>query len=172
MDDVKDFRFFLTREILIRQQENPKYSLREFSREMNMSPQRLHGVLSGKSGISLEKAKELSEILKLSSNEKEIFIASAGAKHSRSHLFRDHSQKRLEELKSNSVAKDNHAGVDQKIAPAHKNKILEIKSLSFSTESKDVHKVRQMLEKFILQLEHDLEKKSGDGLLIYNLIFQ
>jgi uncharacterized protein (TIGR02147 family) len=60
-----DYRGFLLDVFNERQTKNPRYSLRAFARDIDMSHSRLSEVFSGKGGLSLEKAQSISRKLRL-----------------------------------------------------------------------------------------------------------
>lgn len=86
---------------------NPRYSLRAFARAVGLEPSKLSEVLSGKKGLSPDRAEKVSEKLRLEGTEKEVFLLSVAAQHSRFKKLREESSKRLKELlTSKGVAKE------------------------------------------------------------------
>lgn len=93
-----DFREYLNRELSARRKKNPAYSLREFARDLEMSPQKLSQVLRGVTGLSSEAATSLAQKMSLTEHEKEIFLASVEVKHHRSSTVRKLAQQKLDRL--------------------------------------------------------------------------
>lgn len=77
---------------------NPRYSLRAFADFIGLSPSKLSEIFSGKKGLSLDRAEEVSQRLKLKGREKAIFMLSVQVQHSRVKKVRDEAKTRLSEL--------------------------------------------------------------------------
>lgn len=60
-----DYRDILSEYFQIRRKINPRYSLRAFARDINMSPSRLSEVITGKGDLSREKAEQICAKLQL-----------------------------------------------------------------------------------------------------------
>ena len=97
-----EYQDFLKRELHIRCQRNPLYSLRAFSRDLQMSFSGLSQIINHKRGISETKLDKVIEQLQLSHLEKTIFKLSAMAQHQRKLNQRIAAQKQLEEVISNA----------------------------------------------------------------------
>lgn len=94
---------YLRMELELRQRRNPRYSIRAFARDLDLSPSHLSEFLSGKALLSPRKADDLSSALKLSEEQKEhwkdlIFLKSKGENIRRQAKLR--VQKRLRESRS------------------------------------------------------------------------
>lgn len=57
-----------------RKERNPRYSLRSFARDLHLAPGTLSLLLKGKRPLTLEKAREMVEYLKLENSEKDAFL--------------------------------------------------------------------------------------------------
>lgn len=68
-----DYRNYLKAELAVRCTKNSKYSLRAFSKVLNINVSQLSRVFKGKKNISYEKALKISEVLRLNKQEKEYF---------------------------------------------------------------------------------------------------
>ncbi len=90
--EIKDY---LVDEFHRRLSKNSSYSMRAFARDLEMSPQKLHLVINGKSGLSSRAAQLLVSKLKISDFEKERFILLVESKHHRSQTARQIAQKKL-----------------------------------------------------------------------------
>jgi len=77
----QDYRHWLKAELERRQRINPRYSLRSFAQNLELSPSFLSKVLNGKKNLSIESAFDVSEKLQLSNTEKKLFCQWV-AKHS------------------------------------------------------------------------------------------
>jgi plasmid maintenance system antidote protein VapI len=62
---------------------NPRYSLRAFAAFLELQASKLSEILSGKKGLSLEKAQHVGRRLQLGPAEFEVFVLSVEAQHSR-----------------------------------------------------------------------------------------
>jgi transcriptional regulator with XRE-family HTH domain len=71
-----NYRTILRDELLRRKQANPSYSLRAFSRQLNMSPAQLSQIISGKRPLSAKKAYRIAESLNFSPTEKSLLVES------------------------------------------------------------------------------------------------
>lgn len=80
---VTDYRSILRDELAARSRRNPTYSLRAFSRDLDLAPSSLSEILNQRAGLSYEKAKQISTLLKLNPLDQQIFENSAGLFHSR-----------------------------------------------------------------------------------------
>ncbi len=77
---------------------NPRYSLRAFANALGLEPSKLSEVLSGKKGLSTDRAEKVCEKLRLQGLDRDIFILSVLSQHSRIKKQRDESAKKLKEL--------------------------------------------------------------------------
>ncbi|HWU44170.1 MAG TPA: DUF4423 domain-containing protein [Bdellovibrio sp.] len=69
----QDYREWLKAELVRRQRMNPRYSLRSFAQNLNLSPAFLSKVLNRQKNLSIESALEISEKLDFSETEKQMF---------------------------------------------------------------------------------------------------
>jgi uncharacterized protein (TIGR02147 family) len=74
----------LKQQLEIRTAKNSNYSLRAFARDLDLNPSRLSEILGQKKGLSMAAAEALAERLGLSKDEREFFLLSVTAQHSRS----------------------------------------------------------------------------------------
>ncbi|MFS4457931.1 TIGR02147 family protein [Bdellovibrio sp. HCB2-146] len=96
---AENFYFnFLNQEFDRRVQKNSHYSLRSFARDLGVSASWLSEVLARKKGISLKKAQALATTLQLSHQERQYFILSVQAHHSRSPASRQQARELLNTL--------------------------------------------------------------------------
>jgi uncharacterized protein (TIGR02147 family) len=68
---------FLKKEFSLRQKKNQNYSLRAFSRDLNVSPSFLSDVMNGKKKLSVDRALVLSQTLGWSWRQSQIFLQTA-----------------------------------------------------------------------------------------------
>lgn len=103
----------ILREDLVRRcDKNPRYSLRAFARDLNLSASHLSGVLAGRYGLSREGAIDIAKRLSLSKLEAQIFIQSVASRHGRSKALREAATLKLRDLQSQN--KDiNYLQLDQ-----------------------------------------------------------
>jgi uncharacterized protein (TIGR02147 family) len=97
-----DFRKVLKRELESRCKTVPRYSLRAFARELSLSPSRVSEILSGKQGLSREKAGHIASVLGFSVREKELFCDLVESEHARAQVTRELAKTRLEKHRLDS----------------------------------------------------------------------
>lgn len=96
----------LKAQLEIRSSKNASYSLRAFARDLELAPSRLSEILNKKKGLSEKAAKDLANKIGLNEKEKEYFILSAKALHSRSTKEKTEASKELKEkLSPESVSR-------------------------------------------------------------------
>lgn len=71
-----NYKMILREELLKRKQTNPSYSLRAFSRQLNVSPAQLSQVISGKRPLTAKTAFRIAEILNFSPTETSLLVES------------------------------------------------------------------------------------------------
>lgn len=91
----RDYRAFLKQELEVRCKRNPRYSLRCFARDLGLSSSRLSEVMTGKSGISRERAKAIGILVGLENSRLDLFCDLVEAQHARSTIKRELAKKRL-----------------------------------------------------------------------------
>lgn len=96
----RDYRFILKRELEKRCAKNPRYSLRAFARDLGLSSARVSEILNEKSGLSREKAEELSAILGFNKEETDYFCNLVESVHGRSAIKRELASARLMKFKN------------------------------------------------------------------------
>lgn len=96
--DLPQFAEILKNELARRVEKNPRYTLRAFARDLSLTAPSLSLILRGKQGLSVPRASQILELIKLSEIETQIFIASVEANHSRSRLHREKAEKSLRSL--------------------------------------------------------------------------
>ncbi len=96
---VTSYREILRNELAKRCQKNPKYSLRAFSRDLQISPSRLTHILKDNFGLSKSAALEIATRLGWNAQESQHFADLVESEHGRSQAKRKLAQARLEEKK-------------------------------------------------------------------------
>lgn len=91
-----NYRQLLHEELKRRQRRNPAYNVRAYSRDLGMGPSRLSEILTGREGISVERALQFAEKLKLDDTQKAFFIDLVQSEHSRSKISKAAAQERVE----------------------------------------------------------------------------
>jgi uncharacterized protein (TIGR02147 family) len=91
---------YLSNELEQRVRRNGSYSMRSFARDLSITSSWLSEVLSGKKGMSAEKAKTLCYSLGLSSVESKLFQLSVKAAHSRSEKDRNQAAIELKNFRA------------------------------------------------------------------------
>ncbi len=98
MTVTKDYRQILRDALEDRCQKNPRYSLRSFARDLNISAPRLSRVLNGHHGLSGKAAHEIAKRLNLSASEQELFSVLVESEHARASIARESARTRANEL--------------------------------------------------------------------------
>lgn len=94
-----DSRSYLKAVYSDRVSRNKSYSMRAFARAMGLAPSFLHSVLAGERRISVQKAAEISEKLKLASDAQTYFINLVEVESAHSELARDVLMQRLNAIR-------------------------------------------------------------------------
>lgn len=95
-----DYRDILKEYLLIRKESNPRYSLRAFAKDLGIPVSNLSNILSGKLGLSKNKAESITEKLNISGLEKNRFIDLVLASDARSKKEKILAQGRLHKYES------------------------------------------------------------------------
>lgn len=90
-----DYRHILQKELTVRCEQNPRYSLRAFARDLRMSPSRLSEILNKKQGLSRGAALKIAEILGYDEREAHYFGDLVSVRHARSVREREEARLRL-----------------------------------------------------------------------------
>lgn len=124
MGGGSDYRLILREELAVRCDKNPRYSLRAFARDLNLTSSRLSEVLNGRYGLSVEAARKIAMQIGWSPNESDTFCDLVGAEHARAAKKRAEARTRLatEASRSQQLALDSF----QVIADWYHYAILEL----------------------------------------------
>lgn len=125
-----DYRNVLKRELEKRCQAMPRYSLRAFARDLQLSPSRLSEVLAGKQGLSGESALRVAGAIGLSAQESELFCTLVESRHARARTRREHAQKKLDQHKLASAFETLRPDVFSVIADWYHIAILKLLELN------------------------------------------
>lgn len=79
-------------------QKNPAYSVGAFGRLLGIEASRMGQILNGKVGISVKRAINISETLKLSDYDKKLFLLLVQAEHDRNPKVRQEAREKLEKI--------------------------------------------------------------------------
>lgn len=96
-----DYRQVIKSEFARRRSANAAYSLRAFARDTGLTAPHLSAILSGRRGLSKEKAESIAEALGLSQAESERFLLDVLARHGRSQTDKSLGQNELKKLTRN-----------------------------------------------------------------------
>ena len=92
---ASDYRAILKEELDGRCQQNPRYSLRAFARDLELAPSRLSEILNRKQGLSRKGATRIAEILGFHGEERDMFCDMVVSEHARSKTEREVAKIRL-----------------------------------------------------------------------------
>ena len=96
IDTRRDYREILRDELTGRCKLNPRYSLRAFARDLEISPSRLSEILSCKQGLSRPAAAKIAGKLGYSNPEMEVFCNLVDSVHARSQTSKDVAKEKVE----------------------------------------------------------------------------
>ncbi|HMN67332.1 MAG TPA: TIGR02147 family protein [Bdellovibrionales bacterium] len=88
----------LEREFDMRRAQNGAYSLRAFARDLKLAPSLVSEILSGKKGLSKERAEYLIACLGLNEREQKLFVLSSQASHARGERDRRAASEELRDM--------------------------------------------------------------------------
>lgn len=91
-----DYREIISAKFQERRRNNPRYSLRAFAKDLQISPSRLSEVLSGKGTLSIGKARQITERLKMCPLTASDFIDMVEAAGKGVQTFRDAAARRVQ----------------------------------------------------------------------------
>jgi uncharacterized protein (TIGR02147 family) len=101
-----NYREFLKKAYDEKQSKNPRYSLRAFARDLEISTSQMVDVLNGKQGLSVETAQRVAKKLGWKPELREKFCALVQAQHGRSQLQRKAGLDRLKKSRFTKVNED------------------------------------------------------------------
>jgi uncharacterized protein (TIGR02147 family) len=90
-----DYRLILQKELTNRCDQNPRYSLRAFARDLKLSPSRLSEILNRKQGLSRGAAQKIASVLGFDERETQYFCDLVSIRHARSVKEREEAKLRL-----------------------------------------------------------------------------
>ena len=90
-----DYRQILQKELAARCEQNPRYSLRAFARDLKLSPSRLSEILNRKQGLSRAAAQGIAAILGYDTKEAQYFCDLVSLRHARSVKEKEEARARL-----------------------------------------------------------------------------
>lgn len=159
----KDYREFLKEEYQTRCARNPRYSLRGFARDLDLSPSRLVEVINYKRGFSSAAAEKISERLGLSEAEKQLLVTQVQSIHGRSKTIRKLAASRLKQIRNTSVSQIRMDAFEA-ISNWYHYSILELTKLSEFNSSVDW--IAKRLEISKVEVELALERLKRLGMLV------
>lgn len=92
---IPDYREILLDDFTRRNQANPRYSLRAYARDLDLSPSRLSEIFARKNGLSVESAARVAKVIPLSESERAFFCDLVAAQHARSLAQRRNARARV-----------------------------------------------------------------------------
>jgi len=84
--------FLLKRAYKLRKQRNPRYSLRKYAQDFELTPMHLSYILRGQRGLSRQKAEVVAKVLRLSYSDRKKFLQIVSALSARSFRERNLAQ--------------------------------------------------------------------------------
>lgn len=96
---VSDYRDILRQEFLKRREENPDYTLSQFSKDCGLPSNRMSDILNKRYGLSRQSGESVAERINLEEQELELFITSIESEHARSKSVRDLAADKLKKIR-------------------------------------------------------------------------
>ena len=158
-----DFRSVLKRELEVRCQQSPRYSLRAFARDLKLSPSRLSEVLSGKQGLSRDTAKNIAQTLGFSDPELDLFCDLVDSQHARSKVKKDLARLRLEKQKLDTSFHKLHQDTFQAISDWYHFAIIQL--LSLKSAKSDISWMAKALDISVVEADSAVERLKRLGLI-------
>ncbi len=97
----------LRNELALRLSRNVNYSMRSFAKDISLSPSHLSNFFNFKAGLSIQKAKTITQKLKWDAKKSHFFIKAVSCEFSRSDIQRKIAQRELNENSPNSLTENN-----------------------------------------------------------------
>ncbi len=110
------YRDVLSHELARRQSSNSRYSLRSFAKKLNIPAPALSEILSGKRGLSCNRAICIAQILEMNEIETEYFVALVESAHARSKKLKALAQEKVQsirELRESPLDKDQFKSISE-----------------------------------------------------------
>lgn len=158
-----DFRKILRRELENRLSRLPKYSLRAFARDLELAPSRLSEILSGKQGLSRERASVVADRLGMAPAERELFCDLVEAEHARGQVSRELAKVRLEKQKLDSAFHTLEMDAFQAVSDWHHFGLFLL--LSLPSFRNDVKWMAKALDIAPIQVSEALDRLERLGLI-------
>lgn len=95
--DYSDYKDFLLDEFQSRLSSNKRYSMRSFSKDLDLRPAALSDIMNGRYGLSSAMAQSIATNLGLKGKEAHYFVSLVDLKHGRSAAIRNAAEKKLRE---------------------------------------------------------------------------
>jgi uncharacterized protein (TIGR02147 family) len=95
--DYSDYKDFLLDEFQRRLGRNKRYSMRSFSKDLDLRPAALSDIMNGRYGLSSAMAQAIATHLGLEGEEAQYFVSLVDLKHGRSAAIRNAAEKKLRE---------------------------------------------------------------------------
>lgn len=156
---VPDYRTYLKKAYEERLSRNPRYSLRAFARDLEMSSSQVVEVLSGKQGLSPAKAAKVATKLGWAASDKEKFCALVQARHGRNSLQRKAAEERLRRSHIKKISDD----LMSYIADWYHIAILEL--LALPQKNLDPEKIAKCLDISVDLVTAAIERMQRLGLI-------
>ncbi|KHD89794.1 MAG: hypothetical protein OM95_01610 [Bdellovibrio sp. ArHS] len=94
-----DYRDLILREFRRRCETDVRYSLRSFSKELQLPATRLSDILNRRSGLSLGYARKIAPMLNLTDRESDLFLTLVESEHGRSYAVKRMARAKLKKIK-------------------------------------------------------------------------
>lgn len=108
MANFRSYNQFIYEVFLQRKKKNPSYSLRAFSRDLEIPVSRVSEIINGKVGISERRALQIADRLHFSSEEKSLFLDALQCQYGRSSIIKKKAKERIQTrtIEENTIDED------------------------------------------------------------------
>ena len=158
-----DYRLIIRDQFNYRCKANPRYSLRAFARDLNISCARLSLILNGKRGLSVAAAQKIAVKLSFSESETSMFCDLVQSKHARSQAAKEIAITRLQSKQADIQGRTLQLDAFKVISDWHHFAILQLMHLK--QFQSNVTWISKALEIQHTQTEEALERLTRLGLI-------
>ena len=169
MDRFSNFHVLLLKNRLLKkQQQNSRFSLRNFARILDISPTALSQVIGQKKGMSESVAVKIADKLNLTNDERQLFLLSVSAAHSRNLKNKLKSSIELAKIaKKSSPVKKSRNNKNQIISDAGPFHVetLEVQALINSSDVHKTYRYKSNAKELYYRILHILKDKQSGQIL-------
>lgn len=139
--EFSDFRTFIRAVFKDRCEADPNYSLRKFSRDLQISPARLSEILNSNCGISMSAAVRICKSLELTAEQTMYFLDLVRSKYSRNASERNEAKKRLPQYPDKRTTRTIQNSESDLLSEWYYIPLIELLVLKTATPDESIQKI-------------------------------